>query len=40
VITSIDRTGQKIPDNKELGVRQTTHHRVFRKETEWLIVDI
>ena len=38
VITSIERTGQKTPENKELGIRQTTHHRVFRKETEWLVV--
>lgn len=38
VITSIERTGQKTPDEKELGVRQTTHHRVFKKDNEWLIV--
>ena len=38
VITSIERTGQKSPDDKELGIRQTTHHRVFRKEGEWLVV--
>src|SRR5690606_9820429 len=38
VITSIERTGQKSPDNKELGVRKTTHHRLFVKENEWLIV--
>lgn len=37
VITLIERTGQKTPDEKELGVRQTTHHRVFKKESEWLI---
>lgn len=38
VITSIERTGQKSPDEKELGIRQTTHHRVFQKDNEWLIV--
>ena len=38
VITSIERTGQKSPDEKELGIRQTTHHRVFKKRSEWLIV--
>ena len=37
VVTSIERTGQKTPDNSELGVRQTTHHRVFKKGTVWLI---
>lgn len=37
VVTSIERTGQKTPDEKELGIRQTTHHRIFKKETEWLI---
>ncbi len=37
VITSIERTGQRTPDDKQLGVRQTTHHRVFKKEAEWLI---
>ena len=38
MITSIERTGQKTPDDKEQGIRQTTHHRVFKKEKEWLIV--
>lgn len=38
VITSIERTGQRTPDEKDLGTRQTTHHRVFRKDDEWLIV--
>lgn len=38
VITSIERTGQRTPDDKQLGIRQTTHHRVFKKESEWLIV--
>lgn len=38
VITSIERTGQKTHDEKELGTRLTTHHRVFRKDDEWLIV--
>jgi uncharacterized protein (TIGR02246 family) len=38
VITSVERTGQKTSDEKELGIRQTTHHRVFRKDNEWLIV--
>ena len=37
-ITSIERTGQKTPNEKELGIRRTTHHRVFKKEDEWLIV--
>lgn len=38
VITSIERSGQKTPDDKELGIRQTTHQRIFRKDKEWLIV--
>ncbi len=37
-ITLIERTGQKTPDEKELGTRKTTHHRVFRKGNEWKIV--
>ena len=37
VVTSIERAGQKAPDGKELGTRRTTHHRVFKKEKEWLI---
>jgi len=38
VITSIERTGQKTSDKKELGVRRTTHHRIFKNDNEWLIV--
>jgi hypothetical protein len=37
VITAIERTGQKTPDENELGIRHTTHHRIFKKENEWLI---
>ena len=37
VITAIERTGQKTPDESNLGIRQTTHHRIFKKESEWLI---
>ncbi len=38
VITCIERSGQKTPDEKELGIRLTTHHRIFKKDSEWLIV--
>lgn len=38
VVTSIERTGQKLADERELGIRHTTHHRIFRKDNEWLIV--
>jgi uncharacterized protein (TIGR02246 family) len=38
VITTVERTGQTTPDGTELGVRKSTHHRVFKKDPEWLIV--
>jgi len=38
VITSIERAGQKTPDNKDLAPRITTHHRVFKRENGWWIV--
>ena len=37
VITTIERAGQKAPDGSSLGIRHTTHHRVFKKGEEWLI---
>ena len=38
VISTISRKGQKLSDNKELGNRRTTHHRLFKKDEEWLII--
>src|SRR3989337_4351576 len=37
VITVIARAGQQTPDNKDLNVRHTTHHRLLKKEKEWLM---
>jgi len=38
VITKVERTGQTTPDGTELGIRKATHHRLFKKDSEWLIV--
>lgn len=39
VITSVQRRGQKTPSGEELGVRRTTHQRVFEKRAgKWMIV--
>jgi len=38
VISTISRKGQKSNDNSELGPRRTTHHRLFQKENDWMIV--
>jgi hypothetical protein len=38
VITKVEITGQTTPDGTELGIRKATHHRLFKKDTEWLIV--
>ncbi len=37
VVTVIERAGQQSPDGKQLGLRKTSHHRIFKKEKEWLI---
>lgn len=37
-ISTIERKGQKLSDGKELGTRQTTHHRLFRKNDDWRII--
>ena len=38
VVTTIERLGQKTSQQAELGPRQTTHHRIFKKEKDWLII--
>lgn len=39
VATSVERRGQLTPDGKQLGVRHTSHLRVFqRREGKWQIV--
>lgn len=38
VVTTVERTGQTTPDGTELGIRKATHHRLFKKDPEWLIV--
>jgi len=38
VITTIERMGQKTSDGKELGIRNTTHYRIFQKNDNWNIV--
>ena len=38
VITTIERAGQQTPDGTSLGIRRTTHHRLFKKYKQWLIV--
>jgi len=37
-ISIIERKGQKLRDGKELGTRQTTHHRLFKKNDDWQII--
>jgi hypothetical protein len=37
VVTNIERAGQETPDGVQIATRQTTHHRLFVKESEWLI---
>lgn len=37
-ISTIERKGQKLSDGEELGLRSTTHHRLFYKEDNWKIV--
>ena len=36
-ISTVERKGQKLSDNSELGTRQTTHYRVFEKTDTWRI---
>ncbi len=36
-ITTVERKGQKISDNKTLGTRNTTHYRLFEKDGQWYI---
>lgn len=36
-ISTVERAGQKTADNKDLGIRNTTHYRVFQKMGEWKI---
>ncbi len=39
VLTSVERAGQQAPDGAPLGIRRTTHHRVFlRGAAGWQIV--
>ena len=38
VISTISRKGQKLSDDSELGDRNTTHHRLFRKNSSWKII--
>ncbi len=39
VATKVERKGQKSPSGEELGIRHTTHLRVFQKrEDEWVIL--
>jgi len=38
VVTTVERTGQQAPDGAPLGLRRTTHHRVFvRGAAGWQI---
>ncbi len=37
-ISSITRKGQRLNDGSELGDRTTTHHRLFKKDSDWQIV--
>lgn len=37
-ISTIERKGQMLSDGKELGTRQTTHHRVLKKKESWQII--
>jgi hypothetical protein len=36
-ITTVERKGQQTADNKSLGVRNTTHYRLFEKTDQWYI---
>lgn len=38
VISTISRKGQKSSDNSQLGLRKTTHHRLFQKNEDWMII--
>lgn len=39
VVTVVERAGQQTPDGASLGLRRTTHHRVFVREAAgWRIV--
>ncbi|SFZ90948.1 conserved hypothetical protein [Flaviramulus basaltis] len=38
VISTVSRVGQKLSNDSELGSRQTTHHRLFRKNSGWEII--
>ncbi|MEQ9297170.1 MAG: hypothetical protein RIF33_01335 [Cyclobacteriaceae bacterium] len=37
-ISTISRKGQLQSDGSELGDRTTTHHRLFKKDTDWQII--
>ncbi|MFV1884937.1 MAG: YybH family protein [Balneola sp.] len=37
-ISTITRKGQLLSDGSELGDRTTTHHRLFKKDTDWRII--
>lgn len=37
-ISTIEREGQKNSKEEELGLRMTTHHRLFQKKGSWTIV--
>ena len=38
VVSTISRKGQKTNNNDELGLRRTTHHRLFKKNGDWKII--
>jgi len=37
-ISTISRKGQQLSDGSQLGNRTTTHHRLFKKSSDWQIV--
>lgn len=37
-ISTIKRKGQLLSDGSELGDRTTTHHRLFKKGSDWKII--
>jgi uncharacterized protein (TIGR02246 family) len=37
VLTTVERAGQKGNDGEEIGLRKTTHYRLFEKQDEWWI---
>ena len=37
-ISTISRKGQLLSDGSELGDRVTTHHRLFKRDTDWRII--